>query len=102
MSDFYDINGKTISMEEWCELFKQPGYKIIEQTEIAPDVLVSTVWLGSNHRFGPGPPLIFETLVFGGDHDGDMDRYSTLPEAIEGHARICADARIPKNNTEKK
>ena len=54
------------------------------------DVLVSTVFLGLNHRFGDGPPLLFETLVFGGPLDGEMDRYSTWDEAVAGHNAIVA------------
>jgi hypothetical protein len=39
-----------------------------------------------------GPPLIFETMVFGGSKDGEMDRYSTKEEAEKGHeamVRFC-------------
>ena len=38
---------------------------------------ISTVFLGLDHQFGSGPPLLFETLVFGGELDGEMVRYST-------------------------
>jgi hypothetical protein len=34
---------------------------------------ISTVFLGLDHRhFGDGPPLLFETMVFGGSRDGTM------------------------------
>ena len=68
---------------------------------------VSTVFLGLNHSWGDGPPLLFETMVFKSevDSDGrrdtadefDMDRYATLEEAMQGHDRIVAQvrARIP-------
>ena len=59
----------------------------IEITMIG-DVRVSTVFLGLDHSFGVGPPLLYETLVFDGEHDGDQDRYSTLEEAQAGHARM--------------
>ena len=50
---------------------------------------VSTVFLGLDHQFQPeGPPLIFETMVFGGTHDQWQERYSTWKEAEDGHARI--------------
>src|SRR5262245_36177649 len=36
---------------------------------------VSTVFLGLNHRFfGQGPPILWETLVFGTTLDGEMVR----------------------------
>jgi len=51
------------------------------------DVVVSTVWLGLNHSIGDGPPLIFETMIFGGEHDEYQERYSTVERAREGHRR---------------
>jgi hypothetical protein len=54
---------------------------------------VSTVWLGLDHSFGSGPPLIFETMVFrskdGPLHDLECDRYSTEVDALAGHSRLC-------------
>lgn len=48
---------------------------------------ISTVFLAMDHRFGDGPPLLFETMIFGGEHDGDQWRYSTWDEAEAGHKR---------------
>jgi len=55
--------------------------------------LVSTVFLGLDHQFGSGPPLVFETMVF---HDGDGReewRYSTWDAAVAGHARVVTALR---------
>lgn len=51
---------------------------------------ISTVWLGLDHSFMNGKPLIFETMVFKGDSyaELDMERYSTEQEAKEGHLRM--------------
>lgn len=51
--------------------------------------LISTVFLGNNHNFFGGPPLLFETMVFKGDsgHDIYMNRYTTWAEAEEGHKK---------------
>lgn len=56
---------------------------------------VSTVFLGLDHSFGHGPPLLFETMTFlgRGEMNGYCDRYSTWDEAEAGHARIVARAR---------
>ena len=54
---------------------------------------VSTVFLGLNHSYGDGPPLLFETLVFDGPLDGEMDRYSTWAEAEAGHEAMCVRVR---------
>jgi hypothetical protein len=54
---------------------------------------VSTVWMGINHRYGPGPPLIFETMVFGGPLNQDCRRYTTIEQARAGHAEVLAAVR---------
>jgi len=46
---------------------------------------VSTVFLGLDHGWGDGPPILFETMIFGGPHDQRQWRYSTIEEAREGH-----------------
>lgn len=53
-------------------------------------VSVSTVFLGIDHSFDRGRPLLFETMVFGGPLDGEQDRYTTRDEALTGHARMVA------------
>ena len=47
------------------------------------EVEVSTVFLGIDHQFGYGKPLLFETMIFGGKNDGYQTRYSTWEEAVE-------------------
>lgn len=59
-------------------------------TTIVGGVLVSTVFLGIDYRFDDGPPLLFETIVFDGEHDMAMERYSTWEEAEAGHAAMVA------------
>jgi hypothetical protein len=72
---------------EWARMFE--GDRHVGNTTIK-DVVVSTVFLGIDHNFRPdGPPLLFETMVFGGEHDQYQDRYSTWEEAERGHAEIC-------------
>jgi hypothetical protein len=51
---------------------------------------VSTVWLGIDHNFLGGRPLLFETMVFDGPRGGSdiyMDRYTTWDEAVKGHQK---------------
>ena len=52
-------------------------------------IRVSTVFLGFDHSFLKSQPSLFETLVFGGEHDGDMQRYATWEEAEQGHKKMC-------------
>lgn len=96
MSDFYDRQGKPLELMAWARLHEDNAYKIVKQDRIGEepdDVLVSTVWLGSDHRFGGGPPLIFETMIFGGEHGDYQERFSTEAEALDGHARALSLVR---------
>jgi len=48
------------------------------------------VFLGLNHSFGEGPPLLFETMVFGGALDQEQARYTTWEQAEAGHKQMLA------------
>lgn len=71
----------------WLEVADEARTVAVTRT---PAGTVSTVFLGLNHRFGPGPPLLFETMIFGGKRDQAMWRYSTWAEAEAGHAAAVA------------
>lgn len=78
------------SLGEWAE-FMEGKDKIIKQETLPNGKRVSTVFLGIEHQFGDGEPLLFETMVFpekGNFSDEDMERYSTLEEAESGHKRM--------------
>ena len=51
------------------------------------DVKISTVFLGLDHSFD-GTPVLWETMIFGGEHDQEMDRYASKEDAIKGHAAM--------------
>ena len=59
----------------------------VDETDVA-GVHVSTVFLVIDHSWGYGPPLLFETMVFGGELDMEQDRYCTWDEAVAGHAAM--------------
>ena len=84
---YYVLSGQKAvpcSMAEWASRFELVCH--VGDTTIG-GVRVSTVFLGIDHNWSvDGPPLIFETMVFGGDFDRDQDRYSTWEEAKQGHA----------------
>lgn len=59
-------------------------------------VRVSTIFMGLNHRhIGNGPPVVFETMIFGGAHDGYQNRYCSWDDALMGHRRACLLAFPP-------
>jgi hypothetical protein len=92
MSEHYVMNAdgevEATDMMTWARWFEKAGAsRVIAKTPVG-DVKVSTVFLGLDHSFGDGPPLIFETLVFGGPLDGEMERYSTRAQALAGHTAM--------------
>ena len=91
MSDFYDRKGQPMELLEWARDREARDNHVGNDTIDGQQV--STVWLGSDHSFGEGPPLIFETMIFGGPHDQYCDRYSTEEAAVAGHARTVAAIR---------
>jgi hypothetical protein len=54
-------------------------------TEWADETYVSTVFMGINHSFGCGPPLLWETMAFPAEEFDLQERYTSMPEAIAGH-----------------
>lgn len=48
---------------------------------------VSTVFLGLDHNFTQGEPVLWETMIFGGPHDGFQDRYTSRATAELGHQK---------------
>lgn len=76
-----------ISIQEWArgdvEDFR------VGLTTLDTDEEVSTVFLGLDHNWtNQGPPLLFETMIFGGKYDQYQIRYSTWEQAETGHNRI--------------
>jgi len=64
--------------------------------DIIGDVEVSTVFLGIDHNFGKGEPLLFETMIFGGDRDGEQERYHTWEDAEQRHKEIVEEFSSPE------
>jgi len=61
------------------------------------DIYVSTVFMGIDHNFARrGDPVLFETMIFGGPHDGYQDRYTTRGAALKGHEKAIAVAKGEK------
>ena len=121
-----DNNVIHTSMEEYGRWMEEEGNKRVGgkdgdiRRRVAKDSLdgvweVSTVFLGLDHAFGDGPPVLFESMIFWkeneyekttGDHIGEYKvdpltyttsdhplhnwekRYHTWDEALDGHKEI--------------
>lgn len=72
----------TIQWGQWM----QSAHRSIAHTIIDDGIFVSTVFLGIDHNFlGSGPPILWETMIFGGQHDQYQDRYTSKEDALKGH-----------------
>lgn len=83
----YILNGREVHEEpdlmKWAEWFETAD-RFIKETE-KDGVRISTAFLGIDHQYLDGEPLLFETMVFGGEYDLEMDRYSNIDAAEKGH-----------------
>lgn len=94
MSDFYILDG-TIPVPipdvlTWGAWF-ETAERHVAETTLEDGTRISTVFLGIDHQWGQGPPLLFETMVFSpAGHGGDCRRYATWQQAEQGHEAMLA------------
>lgn len=76
------------NIKEWSEYLQSSNNRVAN--DLVGSYRVSTVFLGVDHAFGDGPPLVFETMIFPEDSYKDLycERYSTYEEAVAGHKRV--------------
>lgn len=92
---YYDRQGKPYPgnsrqvVTAWAKDFNDKS-RLLKQNTLPNGVFVSTVWLGLDHSFSGGPPLIFETMVFPANSldEKNCQRYSTEAEALQGHQEM--------------
>lgn len=82
-----------ITFEEWKADWLDDERRKVARTDL-DGFIVSTVHLGLDHRFGDGPPLIYETMVFDQREGSESpwteiygERYTYRADAVTGHAR---------------
>lgn len=56
-------NPRPATMEEWVKMFEDSEGRIVKQ-EYVGKLFISTVFLGLDHGWGNGPPVLWETMVF--------------------------------------
>jgi hypothetical protein len=101
--DYYAPDGTPIDVDEWCRLFELRHQDMSQdswwrrRTQVTPTVEVSTVWLGLDHQWLHGPPLFWETMIFGGEHADGQWRYSSRQQALDDHERIVAALRAGRD-----
>ena len=79
---------------EWGKWFETADRNVAKSGD-KERVHISTVFLGLDHSFSTGAvPLLFETMIFGGEHNQYQDRCSTWEEAENMHNKACALAGV--------
>jgi hypothetical protein len=69
---------------EWMD--ENPERKAVKQDTV-DDVYISTVFLGLDHAWNSDIPVLWETMIFGGEHDQCQERYTSYEDALEGHEK---------------
>jgi hypothetical protein len=74
--------------ETWGKWFEDHSNRRVAEDQIG-EARVSTVFLGLDHGFEPvnhcNPPIVFETMIFGGKHSDYCERCCTWDEAVKMH-----------------
>jgi len=91
--DYYKLNEKgepikCASMIEWAMWYEKNRWeRVVKQTRVR-GCLISTVFLGLDHNWCGGPPILWETMVFGRNLDKECERCPGSREQAETmHAR---------------
>ena len=83
---------------EWGAFMADASRRRLARTACDGDVLVSTVFLGLDHSHREDdPPVLWETMVFGGLFDQQQRRYRSREEALRGHEEMVARVRAGRN-----
>lgn len=88
MSNLFILDGHRAipaTLMQWAQWYETADRRVAKTT--IGEIDVSTVFLGIDHSFGDRVPILFETMVFGGELDERMERYATWQDAEEGHRR---------------
>ena len=93
-----DENNNTVEVDllTWAHWLEHPDNRIVALTQITSQAYVSTIFIGIDHRwpgYPPGPPILYETVIFGGPLDGEGARYCSHDDAMTGHKMYVKRAR---------
>ncbi len=92
MGKYILVDKKPVEVEdvlEWGKFFEKIEERRVKNDKFLNDsITVSTIFIGIDHSFtDEGPPILFETMIFGGVHSEYQDRYCTWEEAEVGHLK---------------
>ena len=84
-----------LTWARWFDRSSRDGTRILAQDR-DEDLLISTVFLGLDHGFPPEDslPVLWETMIFGGQHHEYQERYTSRDDALAGHRRACSRVKL--------
>lgn len=102
MIEYRDINGNSISPEEWGKLIENIEERIIGRDEVN-GILVSTVFVGFPQLRWTDQGFLFdgyfETMLFNKDGSTTHSwRYETLEEAQDNHLKIVEELKLESSH----
>lgn len=84
---------KVYDLMEWGQEFSKHSRRVAQTffpNDGDKEVRVSTVFLGIDHSWGNNAqPILWETMIFGGEHDEFQQRYHCEQDAMNGHLVAC-------------
>ncbi len=81
------------TLHEWAAWFQKSPNRIVKKEHIG-ESQVSTIFLGIDHNYADGPPLLWETMVFSGKFDQEQDRCGgNRSDALAMHDRMAAKVK---------
>lgn len=83
---------------KWGKWFNQSHKRRVRSTYIN-NLWISTVFLGIDHQWGDGPPLLFETMLFN-QHEEEpafTARCTTWREALRQHRDVITHIKTKGN-----
>lgn len=95
---YYILNEEGEPVEErnitrWALWFEKAAEKRTIANTTIGDICISTVFLGLDHSYGRGSPLLYETMIFGGEHHGYQTRCGTKASALMMHQEAVKFAK---------
>jgi hypothetical protein len=90
----------TFDFNEYVEFITKISKRIVKKTQFPDGVEVSTIFLTCEAGKRGGMPVLFETMIFGGDYDEYTERYCTWDEAEAGHeatVQMIINGRLIEN-----
>ena len=93
---YYILEGHTPvpvkDIHEWADRWEKKDRRV-KRDELFGGIVVSTIFLGIDHSWDEGFPVLFETMIFGGFYDQYQTRCSWWEEAECQHAVAVRKAR---------